>query len=257
MLQSRDLDGRNGRNADVFGYIKEEGQSPCSSVPCGGVRVVASLDTAPALAPVAIDARTCFSPYESSRMGPHKYFLAEAYSGDKDESRNRKIEQLETLMVFSKQRWIDRTAKDVPDITSIVGVAGLVFAPGLEPRATVLDKACSMVAAHAGPLTRRLVQAGRYFVMVLDKSQMPNTGFQREVAAELKQQGQQLGQQGQQLGQQGQQLGQVLRQLASIAEDVALRSRDRRPGTPPKTRNDVANDIIFTHTSSEARLGRT
>ena len=77
-----------------------------------------------------------------------------------------------------------------------------------------------MVAAHAGPLTRRLVQAGRYFVMVLDKSQMPNTGFQRELAAELKQQGQQL-------GQQGQQLGQVLRQLASIAEDVALRSRDR------------------------------
>ena len=240
VLQSRDLDsGGNTRNADVFGYIKEGTQLPCSSVPGGGLRVLELAPAAAAVAPVAVGAGQRFSPYEPTRMGPHKYFLAEAYSGELDDRRLSKLVQLETLMGFTKQRWEDRTGNAVPDITAIIGVAGLVFSPGMEPRATVLSRACAMVEANARPLTRRLMQAGRYFVMVLDKSQMPNTGFQREMAGAQVQQGQQLAQQGQQLAQQGQQLaqqtqqlaqqGQLLmqlhQQLASIPEEVAERLR--------------------------------
>lgn len=228
VLQSRDLDsGGDSRNADVFGYIKEENQLPCSSVSGGGLRVLELVPAAAAVAPVAVGAGQRFSPYEPTRMGPHKYFLAEAYSGELDDRRLSKLVQLETLMGFTKQRWEDRTGDAVPDITAIIGVAGLVFSAGLEPRIKVLNRVCAMVKEDAGPLTQRLMQAGRFFVMVLDKSQMPNSGFQRQMAAAQLEIVAAQSQQGQLQLQQGQLLMELRQQLASIPEEVAERLRLR------------------------------
>ena len=224
-LQSRDVSGGGSRNADVFGYVKEASQGPCSSVPGGGVRVLDMAPALPAAPPVAIPAGERFSPYEPNRQGPHKYFLAEAYSGELPLRRVAKLRQLEALMAFTKKRWEDRTERAVPDITSIIGVAGLIFSPGMEPRADILREACAMVKDHAGPLTQRLMQAGRFFVMVLDKLQMPLTCLHRAITTGLALQGQQLAQQGQQLVQLQLQLLQQAQQLASIPEEVARRLR--------------------------------
>lgn len=188
-LQYRDIENEQrgtSRDADIFCYIKETSQGQCQSVPTKGLRVVTAAPLLPAAPPLALPAgQRQFSPYDASRTGPQKYFLAEAYSGENEETREDKLEQLETLIAFTKQRWEDRTGRPgaVRDITSIIGVAGLVLAAGEESRPTALAQAVTVVKDHAGPLVKRLMQAGRFFVLVLEKAQMPNTAFQREMGA--------------------------------------------------------------------------
>lgn len=189
-LQSRHLDrGGSRRQADIFCYVTEAGTAASVSVPTSGLRVLqpdASIGTLPAATAMPVPAGQRFSPINATRTGPQKCFLAEAYSGDSDVSRVAKLGQLETLVAFTISRWQDRqgvAASAVPDITSIVGMAGLVFSAITDRRIAVLDEACAMVQTNAGPHIRRLIRAGRFFVMVLDRSQTPMTNMAREQAA--------------------------------------------------------------------------
>jgi hypothetical protein len=192
LTRTLDRDG-DRRQADVFFYAQDSHPlMACAKVPMSGASVLTLDPSLAAAPPVAIGAQQSFSPYDSNRKGPHKYVFAEVYSGDKLERRIDKLLQLETLIDFSKVRWESRTARVVRDITSIIGAAGLIFSAGVAPRADVLAGACAMVQANAGAHVKRLMQAGRFFVMVLDKSQMPQTGFQRAVAELLIKQGRRL-----------------------------------------------------------------
>lgn len=191
-LMARTLDcGGDTRQADVFGYVREkdgpQGLAPSISAPGSGLRVLLAPGPpggAPApAAPHPIPAGAAFSPYDARRMGPHKCICAVAYSGASELRRKSKLIQLETLLQFTAQRWTDRTGTAVEDITSLIAMAGVVFFAGATPRAIVLSVACRMVAAEAGPLVLRLMQAGRFFVMVLDKAQAPTSSFQCEVAS--------------------------------------------------------------------------
>ena len=185
-LQYRDMENpsrHTSRDADIFCYLNETSQGQCQSGPSKGLRVVTATPALPAAPPLARSATLHFSPYDITRKGPQKYFLAEAYSGENEVTREEKLVQLETLIAFTKLRWEDRTGTTIGDITSIIGVAGLVFAAGKESRLTTLGKAAALVKKHAGPLIKRLMQAGRFFVFVLEESQMPNTSFQREMGA--------------------------------------------------------------------------
>ena len=187
-LKYRDTEDEHrgtSRDADIFCCIKEASQGQCQSVPTMGLRVITASPALPAAPPLAVPAGRHFFPYDATRKGPQKYFMAAAYCGENDETRKGKLSQLETLIAFTQQRWEDRTGRTVGDITSIIGVTGLVFAAGKERRDTVLDKATAIVRDHAGPLVKRLMQAGRFFVLVLDKAQMPKTAFQREMALAL------------------------------------------------------------------------
>lgn len=175
------------RDADIFCYIKEtsESQGQCQSMPTKGLRVVTAAPALAAAPPLVLPGGQKFSPYDGSPTGPQKYFLAEAYSGENGETREEKLQQLETLIAFTKQRWEDRSGRPgaISDITSIIGVAGLVLAAGEVNRVTALAQAITLVKDRAGPLVKRLLQAGRFFVFVLEKAQMPNTAFQREICA--------------------------------------------------------------------------
>jgi hypothetical protein len=184
-LQYRDIENEHGmsRDADIFCYVKETTQGQCQSVPTKGLRVVTAAPARPAAPPLALPAGQRFSPYDASRTGPQKYFLAEAYCGQSDVTREEKLVQLETLIAFTIRRWADRTGRAVGDITSIIGVAGLVLAAGEESRPAALSLAVTAAKDHAGPLVKRLMQAGRFFVLVLEKAQMPNTSFPREMGA--------------------------------------------------------------------------
>ena len=63
-----------------------------------GVAVVAPLaGAAPPLPAAALRADARFSPTDATRLGPHKYFIAEAYSGANEETMQSKVVQLETL----------------------------------------------------------------------------------------------------------------------------------------------------------------
>jgi hypothetical protein len=207
-LQSRQLtDGAATRQADLFGYMRETAQAACCAVPHGGLQVLSLEPAIPAEAPLAIAADRCFSLY-NPRLGPHKYFLAEAYSGNRDDKRREKVRQLDSLLEFTKRRWEDLNRETVSDITAIIGVAGLVFSPGDKSRGAALELAVNLVKTEAAarPLTRRMMQAGRYFVMVLDPSQMPATLFQRDMI-----------QRQDELGRQQFEMG---RRLAAIPEEV-------------------------------------
>jgi len=152
---------------------------------------IGALPPAPA---VPVPAGQRFSSVNASWTGPQKYFLAEAYSGDNDFTRLDKLRQLETLVGFIVSRWQDRQDAAVPavpaahgpavaDLIAIVGSAGLIFSAVSGRRMALLNEACTMVQASAGPCVRRLIQAERFFVMVLDRSQTPLTSIAREQAA--------------------------------------------------------------------------
>ncbi len=230
-LQTRHLDrGGSRRQADIICYVTEASPAASASVPLSGLRVLepdAAAGVLPPAAAIPLPAGQRFSPVNATRTGPQKYFLAESYSGDSDLSREGKLGQLETLLGFTVSRWQDRQGAAAPalaDFTSIIGTAGLVFSAVADRRMTVLDEACAMVQANAGPHVRRLIQAGRFFVMVLDRSQTPLTNIAREqavMAQQLAAMGQQQAAMGQQQAAMGQQQAAMGQRLEAIPEEVA------------------------------------
>ena len=196
LSRSLDRDG-NAREADVMCYVEGDTLGPCVGAPAYGVAVVAPVaSVAPPLPAAALRADARFSPTDATRLGPHKYFLAEAYSGANEETTQEKVAQLETLCAFLRLRWMDQHggegggggggAPAVDDATQLLGAVALVFSAGEMPRRLALDRATSLVARTAvGANLARLRAAGRLLVVVLDKTQSPVTFFQRAVAANL------------------------------------------------------------------------
>ena len=198
-LQARNLDrGGDRRQADIFCYVSEASPAASASVATSGLRVLqpdATVGALPAAPARPVPAGQRFSPQNAAWTGPQKYFLAEAYSGENGMTRLRKLRLLESLVGFTVSRWLDRQGAAIPpagatahgaaaaDVTSVIGTAGLVFSASSDRRMAVLDEACTMVQANAGPHVRRLVQAGRFFVMVLDRSQTPMTSMARAQVA--------------------------------------------------------------------------
>lgn len=186
-LLSRHLhNGGHRRLADIFCCVTEASQAASVSVPLNGLRVLlpdAATGALPPAPAVAIPPAQALSPIDATCTGPLKYFVAEAYSGNSDRARLDKLYQLETLVHVIVARWNDGQGAALPavnDPTAVVGTAGLVFSATSERRAAVLDAACNMVQDNAGAGVRRLIQAGRFFVMVLDRSQTPLTNMARE-----------------------------------------------------------------------------
>ncbi len=198
LSRTLDRDG-NGREGDIMCYLRGDALTPCVPLPTQGVAVVgtqAGAAAAEPLPPLALPEGEQFSPTDASRFGPHKYFVAEAYSGARGLSKLRKVAQLETLVGFMLQRWAAQHdgAPVATDVTQLVGAAALVFSAGDEPRRIALSGAVALVEsalAGSGNL-RRLAAAGRLLVVVLDKRQSPTTFFERAVARDLGNLGQRL-----------------------------------------------------------------
>ena len=191
-LLSRTLDrDGNAREADVMCYIEGDSLGPCTPAPVHGVVVAGFSADAQKAAPVPavfLPATTRFSPTDATRCGPHKYFLAEVYSGANEARMADKVQQLETLCDFLKNRWVDQHADGDPvaDITALVGAAALVYSAGEAPRRAILGSVQSIVERAArGPNLLRLLRARRLLVVVLDKTQSPTTYFQRSMASEI------------------------------------------------------------------------
>ena len=195
-LLSRTLDrDGNAREADVMCYVEGDALGPCVEASNHGVAVVEAVDgAAPPLPAAALRADARFSPTDATRLGPHKYFIAEAYSGANERAMKDKVVQLETLCAFLRTRWMDQHggegvdggAPAVNDPTQLLGAVALVFSAGEASRRIMLSQAVKLVARTAvGANLARLRAAGRLFVVVLDKTQSPATFFQRAVAANL------------------------------------------------------------------------
>lgn len=195
-LLSRTLDrDGNAREADVMCYVEGDALGPCVAVPDSGVAVVVPVaDAAPPLPAVALRADVRFSPADATRVGPHKYFIAEVYSGANEKTMVAKVRQLETLCEFLRARWADQHGSEgaadgapaVDDASQLLGAVALVFSAGEAPRRLVQSQALDLVSRTAvGANLARLRAAGRLLVVVLDKTQSPATFFQRAVAAEL------------------------------------------------------------------------
>ena len=159
--------------------------------PVHGVAVAgfpADAQEAVPLPAISLPATTRFSPTDATRCGPHKYFLAEVYSGANGVTMADTIHQLETLCEFLKSRWGDQHdgVDPVADITALVGAAALVYSAGDAPRRAVLGSVQTLVERIArGPNLLRLLRARRLLVVVLDKKQSPATYFQRSMASEI------------------------------------------------------------------------
>jgi hypothetical protein len=193
-LLSRTLDrDGNMREADLMCYVQGDTQLPCVALAGHGACLAEMHCPAlPALPPMPLPAGRRFSPTDAMRKGPHKYFLAEAYSGHQKEVQKDKVVQLETLCERLMGRWQDQQSgvvglPPVTDITQVVGAAALIFSAGDGPRLEVLKGAQERVSRCAAqcPNLARLAAAGRLLVIVLDKAQAPGTFFQRSVGAHL------------------------------------------------------------------------
>ena len=192
-LLSRTLDSDDmQREADIMCYVHGDTLFPCVALAGHGACLVQllSFPDKTALLPMPLPAEQRFSPTDATRMGPHKYFLAEVYSGQREERWKEKAQQLDTLCEFLKSRWQDRHPgmPAVTDVTQIVGAAALIFSAGASNRKEMLRRAHELVAAHITeqcPSLKRLAAAGRLLVIMLDQSQAPITLFQRSVAMHL------------------------------------------------------------------------
>lgn len=185
-MMSRQLDNEGPlRQADVFCYVQGDALGQCINDAELGIRVLSFSNPLPPLQAVQIEGTRPFSPADSFRKGPHKYFLAEAYSGANESKIKDKVVQLETLIDFTKKRWEDRGYPAVEDITQIIGAAALIFSCGSEPRKVFLENVLNIIRINAGPKIQRLAQAGRMLVVVLDKGHSPLTYNQRAVANHL------------------------------------------------------------------------
>ena len=191
-LLSRNLDrGGNAREADVLCYCEGDTLGPCAPARLHGAEVLPSSRAEAPLPAARLPPGARFSPTDATRLGPHKYFLAEAYSGASRSTMAAKVQQLDTLCAFLKARWVEQHEGEgvaaVTDVTELVGAAALVFSAGDAPRRAVLSDVLALVAAALPtcPNLARLSRAGRLIVLVLEKSQAPNTHFQRAVASNL------------------------------------------------------------------------
>jgi hypothetical protein len=191
-LRSRSLvhDDGSKRQADIFGYVTEASAAPSLSDADNGLQFLDPRDfgaaVAPPAPPVSLSAQQRFSPADVSGGGaPRKYVLAECYGGAAFDKWPAKLAQLETLIEFTVRRWSDRISVAVPDLTSVVGCAGLVLSAGTQARRDVLKRACTMVGLRAGSAVKRLIQAGRFFVLVVNAEHAPITEFQRTMAIAL------------------------------------------------------------------------
>jgi len=191
-LLTRTLDrGGNSREADVICYTKGDSLAPCIGSPINGIAVL-NLPVVQAPLPAAeLAPEVCFSPTDSTRLGPHKYFIAEAYSGANSREKVAKVLQLETLLDFLRARWVDQHEGVAPveDVTALVGAAAFVFSACDAPRREALRDDTALVlrtVAERCPLLQRLASAGRLLVITLDKTQAPTTFFQRAVASDLR-----------------------------------------------------------------------
>ena len=186
------MHGSSLREADILCCVEGDTLTPCLAQPGEGAGIVelpAPAVYAPALPPLPLPAEEKNSPSDATRKGPHKYFVAEAYSGQSEAKMDEKVVQLETLIEYLKRRWEDRheSVEGLPrvtDITQIVGAAALVFYSSEAARARQLQRAEELVARRAAqlPNLRRLATAGRLVVIVLEMGQAPNTHFQRAMA---------------------------------------------------------------------------
>jgi hypothetical protein len=192
-LLSRTLDS-NGiqHEADIMCYVQGDTLVPCVAFAGRGVSLaeLPSSTILPALPPMPLPAGEPFSPTDATRVGPHKYFLAEVYSGQREEKWTEKAQQLDTLCAFLMSRWQDRHPgmPAATDVTQIVGAAALIFSAGVSSRKELLRRAQEVVSAHLRvrcPNLSRLAAAGRLLIIMLDKSQAPITLFQRSVATHL------------------------------------------------------------------------
>lgn len=199
---SRTIDtGTDCRQADLMCYVSGDTSTPCVNLAHHGVYVLepvqesgAQADPEQSAKPAPhVDKKQRFSPTDASRLGPHKYFVAEVYGGVRMKSVEGKVEQLETLCDFVRRRWVDRqaggalAAADL-DISRFVGAAALVFRAELagSRRSDAVQTLARKVDRFATkPNLRRLRQAGRVFLLVLDKSQCPLTTSQSAVAKTL------------------------------------------------------------------------
>jgi len=182
----------DNRQADLFSFCFGDSLVPCLDVPEAGVYVVwpdPSLVVAdPPLPAAAIKGDANFSPADSSRLGPHKYFLGEAYSGVDVRRRREKVHQLETEVEFLMHRFADRSGVLITDPTSIVGAAAVVFPveKGSQRRSQI-NVMLQLVREYAGPNLMRLASAGRLLLVLLSADQIPQTTAQRDTTITLRQ----------------------------------------------------------------------
>jgi len=181
------------RQADLFSYCSGDSLVPCSDVPEAGVYIVwpdpsLLVVTNPPLPAAAIKGDANFSPADSSRLGPHKYFVGEAYSGVDVRRRREKVHQLETEVEFLKRRFADRSGISITDPTSIVGAAAVVFPVEKgSQRSSQVNVMLQLVREYAGPNLMRLASAGRFLLVLLSADQIPQTTAQRDTTITLRQ----------------------------------------------------------------------
>ncbi len=185
--------GGSTRQADIMCLVEGDTLAPCAALPVEGARVVElRAPEARPLPAMPLPAEREFSPPDdATRTGPHKYFIAVAYSGQREDEWGARAQQLEAQIEFARRRWEDwhegvEGLPRVTDVTQIVGAAALIFLSGKSSRQQQLQRAEELVAraeAHL-PHLRRLAAAGRLVVIVLERSQTPNTYFQRAMAAQ-------------------------------------------------------------------------
>jgi len=189
---SIELSGEDGaveaRQVDIFCYVAGDTLGECEDERESGAVVLRQEGRAfsPALCAAAIAEGAPFSPADRSVVGPHKNIIGEAYSGKNPRTIADKIRQLDTAVDFIVRRFEDRSGIPVTDTTEVVGAAMLLFSSTKARRDTLADiveLAQQSLGSHLR--LQRLAQAGRLLLVVLDRSQAPQTFAQRCMATAL------------------------------------------------------------------------
>ena len=209
------------RQADLFCYCTGDSLAPCSGAPEAGVYLVwpddsPSIVQEPALPAAAIGDGDRFSPADPSRLGPHKYFVGEVYSGTATSRRRDKVEQLETEVLFLMRRLADRSGLLISDATSVIGAAAIVFPVKKgSQRSSQVPGVLQLVRKYTGPHLKRLARAGRLLLVLLSTDQAPQSAAQRDTTTLLQHLRKEQMRQAQQVDRQ---LAMILQRLPPVRE---------------------------------------
>jgi hypothetical protein len=189
----RKLAGATVREADITCYVDEKNSDVCVGNPDNGVYVPPPPPTGyipPACALVVGKAFSENGIVGGFRPGaPLKYFVGEVYSGERKEIIQEKVASLEGLLEFMRHRAVDRHNMDVTDITKAVGAAALVFHSGTRRRSKAMTRFRKICLEEIGEKNfshiQRLIAAGRFFIAVLERQQVPTTFSHGAIATAL------------------------------------------------------------------------
>jgi hypothetical protein len=180
------------RDVDIFTYVQEKSPVPGEHIPlvsegCKQVRFI------PQEGAVLPEHYTFIGTPDNKELSPqkrtegYKYFVGEAYAGNKAEMYIKKLKQIDEILGIIKTRWElrEKNRGTVVQIAHLVGLSALVLFSGKDSASGKANHVFNLIVAHlastmeAYPHLRSMIKESRFCVIAIHSDDCPETSGQQ------------------------------------------------------------------------------